>query len=343
MMNSLQHVYRFLQEQSSEDSNRLRDNIDRETAEFFAFIAWYACLICCCVIPTCCAYRRRRRLEARLHQQHIDVERLARQNLFFLDPTLENSTAMQERRTEHLNSLLKDTTMNLIEKDFEEFQEESATEDMTDEYDDECNMRVRLPNNGRNAGRSVPGFCAICLSPYAVGDEVTWATRSTCQHAFHSDCIREWLAKKDEQKCPVCRQDYCDSLPRSELHDRSHEELFLDNFAIALNYARSQAMRNWALSAEAAAENVPHISDDEEDASDATDVEDPIRAVEEPDVSLPSHSSETQDSSSFQTASEVIEESETSEESDREETSSDGQLASSLDVPSGDADTYEPH
>ena len=75
--------------------------------------------------------------------------------------------------------------------------------------------------------REVAASCAICLSPYQVGDQVTWAAadahpttdaemadpsnnkKGLCQHAFHTDCIIGWLSKKDEAKCPVCRQSFC--------------------------------------------------------------------------------------------------------------------------------------
>lgn len=68
---------------------------------------------------------------------------------------------------------------------------------------------LSLPSNGPNASRSVPGGCAICLCPYEPGDQVAWSGESCCQHAFHSECIIPWLAKKSEPKCPCCRQDYC--------------------------------------------------------------------------------------------------------------------------------------
>jgi Ring finger domain len=69
----------------------------------------------------------------------------------------------------------------------------------------------------------VPALCAICLGTYETGDCVTWSPSESCQHAFHTECILEWLAKKapsivastntnmdnDSTKCPLCRTEFC--------------------------------------------------------------------------------------------------------------------------------------
>mmetsp|Transcript_19470 Transcript_19470/g.40296 ORF Transcript_19470/g.40296 Transcript_19470/m.40296 type:complete len:271 (+) Transcript_19470:176-988(+) len=67
--------------------------------------------------------------------------------------------------------------------------------------------------------RELAGNCAICLCPYEVGEQVTWAAAGMdCQqHAFHTECIIPWLSKKEEPKCPVCRQSYGPPLPASSL------------------------------------------------------------------------------------------------------------------------------
>mmetsp|Transcript_12637 Transcript_12637/g.29853 ORF Transcript_12637/g.29853 Transcript_12637/m.29853 type:complete len:868 (-) Transcript_12637:55-2658(-) len=44
--------------------------------------------------------------------------------------------------------------------------------------------------------------CAICLCPYEEGDVRIFSKR--CQHAFHKDCILEWLVKSHNE-CPCCR------------------------------------------------------------------------------------------------------------------------------------------
>jgi hypothetical protein len=62
----------------------------------------------------------------------------------------------------------------------------------------------------------VSGGCAICLCAYEAGDKVSFSPHhgagevtTTCQHAFHHECILPWLGKKQETKCPCCRQDFC--------------------------------------------------------------------------------------------------------------------------------------
>ncbi len=138
----------------------------------------------------------------------------------------------------------------LTDKDFETetehggVQVDLATDDYLGDLDDST-TRVKLPVDAANGNRSVSGLCAICLCPYTAGEKITWSSETSCQHAFHKECIIQWLAKKDELKCPVCRQDYCQPIHVDESFPGS-EDLFLDSFALALNYARSHASRSWA-------------------------------------------------------------------------------------------------
>ena len=117
-----------------------------------------------------------------------------------------------------------------------------------DLYGEEAGTLIRLPTESMNGNRTVPGICAICLCPYEDGDRVSWSTKCSCQHAFHTECIIPWLAKKEEQKCPVCRQDFCRTIHVEEdvLEDPARAgDLFLDSFALALSYARAQSAMNW--------------------------------------------------------------------------------------------------
>ncbi|KAH7429271.1 hypothetical protein KP509_09G039400 [Ceratopteris richardii] len=47
--------------------------------------------------------------------------------------------------------------------------------------------------------------CAVCLSTLHENDELH--ILSPCNHAFHADCIREWIASNlSSGRCPTCRQ-----------------------------------------------------------------------------------------------------------------------------------------
>lgn len=51
-----------------------------------------------------------------------------------------------------------------------------------------------------------PVSCDICLMDYEVGDEICWSPNKECIHAFHKDCILDWLLRNS--KCPECRREY---------------------------------------------------------------------------------------------------------------------------------------
>jgi len=48
--------------------------------------------------------------------------------------------------------------------------------------------------------------CAICLTSYVDGDEISMAHNRHCKHVFHTKCISEWLLTHEE--CPCCRFAY---------------------------------------------------------------------------------------------------------------------------------------
>jgi hypothetical protein len=61
--------------------------------------------------------------------------------------------------------------------------------------------------------RTVPNGCAICLAQYRPGEVVVWSSNSTCRHAFHKDCMLDWLVKVPaggSTLCPCCRQEFID-------------------------------------------------------------------------------------------------------------------------------------
>jgi len=214
----------------------------RNSVEFIAFLLWYSFLVFCCVLPTCCAYRRRQML-MQLQREEAEFE----QRYFFgggqfgtaaaANDANQLGTGMDEEearaeRTRRITAALKATSFVVDEKDILKNKEyddgESADVNVapsttTIEVDEELGAVVdrdmmdqnvvQLPVDGENANRVVPGGCAICLDTFSAGDEVVWSPEASCPHAFHKDCIIPWLAKKEEPKCPCCRQTFCEVEP----------------------------------------------------------------------------------------------------------------------------------
>lgn len=98
---------------------------------------------------------------------------------------------------------------------------EANTNDDKDAVDNDPSSEDSFSNNGllqlppttgnNNHNHQVPNCCAICLGDYSVGDTVIWSSNPSCQHAFHDDCILEWLLKmQPATPCPCCRQEFTD-------------------------------------------------------------------------------------------------------------------------------------
>jgi Ring finger domain len=66
----------------------------------------------------------------------------------------------------------------------------------------------------QRATRSVSNCCAICLDSYKPNDVVVWSPSSSdCQHAFHEECILDWMCTNQKgTPCPMCRQDILPNL-----------------------------------------------------------------------------------------------------------------------------------
>jgi len=52
--------------------------------------------------------------------------------------------------------------------------------------------------------------CDICLRLYRPGDIVAWSHNPACDHAYHCDCITDWLMHGNSKgnSCPNCRSDF---------------------------------------------------------------------------------------------------------------------------------------
>lgn len=88
-----------------------------------------------------------------------------------------------------------------------------------------------LPSTA-NTQRAILNQCAICLCDYTKGDTVVLSSNKSCPHAFHQECIVEWLVKMQEgTPCPCCRQTFIElennqeSIRRTRRREMSEEEL----------------------------------------------------------------------------------------------------------------------
>ena len=64
---------------------------------------------------------------------------------------------------------------------------------------------------GNGGGDDDENTCAICWMEYQEGEDICWSQNAECGHAFHRDCIQEWLIRHND--CPCCRSNY---LPTQE-------------------------------------------------------------------------------------------------------------------------------
>ena len=72
-------------------------------------------------------------------------------------------------------------------------------------------VHMDLPNNTETISTIVTSesdydhsLCAICNKPYQNGDSISWSRNTiTCNHAFHTNCLKTWLKKN--VYCPCCR------------------------------------------------------------------------------------------------------------------------------------------
>jgi hypothetical protein len=91
---------------------------------------------------------------------------------------------------------------------------ESNNDIETGEADLDESFALSVDNSGcvvLTNGRSVPNCCAVCLASYEVNDSVVWSLNQDCKHAFHEECVTDWLIKmQDGNPCPCCRAEFVD-------------------------------------------------------------------------------------------------------------------------------------
>jgi E3 ubiquitin-protein ligase ATL6/9/15/31/42/55 len=97
-------------------------------------------------------------------------------------------------------------------------------------------MRYAEAKELRVGGKDAALECAVCLSEFAGDEELQLLP--PCSHAFHTDCIGEWLA--GHVTCPVCR---CNLDPDQELAAAEDEVVAEQEAAdqVAIGVAREGA------------------------------------------------------------------------------------------------------
>jgi Ring finger domain len=80
-------------------------------------------------------------------------------------------------------------------------------------------VTVTDQNDEMVSGTTINKECMICMEELIPSSLVSWSSRRNgCGHAYHKDCIREWLLRHSE--CPYCRQVM---LPIDGHHGVSHQ------------------------------------------------------------------------------------------------------------------------
>lgn len=80
-------------------------------------------------------------------------------------------------------------------------------------------------------------MCAICLCPYEEGDIRIFSKR--CPHAFHKECILEWLVK-GHNECPCCR---IEMVTKTEIKETSASLIGTERLAQAMAVVNSSEMQ----------------------------------------------------------------------------------------------------
>lgn len=79
----------------------------------------------------------------------------------------------------------------------------SVSTGLTEETISRCLKRVVFSSDGAVADLNYPESevkCCVCQEEYEEGEELG---RLSCDHSYHSPCIKQWLLQKNQ--CPVCK------------------------------------------------------------------------------------------------------------------------------------------
>jgi hypothetical protein len=86
------------------------------------------------------------------------------------------------------------------------------SEECKSKYIKLVSITIEIPDTGMRRNlerRRVPNECAVCLEEYSVGSKMVWSSNSNCRHAFHSECLMNWLLhERGPPICPCCQQKF---------------------------------------------------------------------------------------------------------------------------------------
>ena len=69
----------------------------------------------------------------------------------------------------------------------------------------QCPIQNSTPEDDSSV-RDRGTVCDICLLEFETGEAVAWSPNPACNHAYHEECITDWLLRKPT--CPSCRQNF---------------------------------------------------------------------------------------------------------------------------------------
>ncbi|GKY91593.1 hypothetical protein MPSEU_000131800 [Mayamaea pseudoterrestris] len=136
---------------------------------------------------------------------------------------VEQPQSLQEKTDEYSSKtlqLLESRRMTLREKHFVHYPtteavtvEVSFGDDPATSSNDSTMVRVPAAGSHVNCDNDQPyrlaeATCAICLIAYETGSQVGWSSNIACEHVFHYDCFKLWLARPEGKSCPCCRREF---------------------------------------------------------------------------------------------------------------------------------------
>ena len=147
---------------------------------FVVVFAFFMCCMCSCLTGCCCCYCRNRR--SRLRAEGDFLQYRDRQH---------NYEQIQRRERMARQELIES-----ILRQLQELQVDLRTQTPLGAAETQ-----RLPTRPYQRGQSKCDTCAICVEEFVEGETLRWLP---CDHAFHPQCIDEWLSHHSSL-CPLCK------------------------------------------------------------------------------------------------------------------------------------------